>query len=306
MIRLIKLHNLRNKPHNNIPTNAITLDSMIRSLMCCLLLCCLLMPQMLFAARENERGRHNGIVASVSIGAEYMSHKAGNGRVSGVMMSANPSLGWNLWDYAKIEAFGSFGGTPTEINGVYPYGANELVTLNLTRGTFTRPYLLGTKAGYNVSSIFKYWQHSIFINVGFDKGRDNFTGIGFPYEVTKDSTRLFIELEGRARINQKYAIEYALRVSNLKENITFVSGMSALIAYGYGIKASAGFQYRLSEWICFFARLVGEYSNMNTTSSSINLTTGQNPQSSALKPNASVVVAYPATTYIGVQWGFGF
>ncbi|MGX3045888.1 hypothetical protein [Helicobacter sp. T3_23-1056] len=270
------------------------------------------------AQKMLESGQRTGLVASASIGADYLHHKAGESRLGGLLMSINASLGWNWRDYGKLEFSGRFGAGTNNIYGAYPIGATQtstqpLSSLSFKGGVFIE-YGVEAKGGYNLASIFKAWKYPLFINVGSEIYALVEGAVYAPYSTGLVLTRFFVELDGGVVLSQKWALEYIARVSAAGGSVTFsgvdiVSNESSLdsIISGYGLKFGLGGRYKMGKNAYFFVRANVAYQNLSAGANKT-IAIKTNPATNGLNAGATANVRYPASDsiYAGLQFGFGY
>lgn len=275
------------------------------------------------AQKMLESGQRTGLVARASIGADYLHHKAGASRLGGLLMSINGTLGWNWRDYGKLEFSGRFGAGTNNIYGAYPIGATQtgtqpLSSLSFKGGVFME-YGAEAKGGYNLVSALKAWKYPLFINFGSEIYAFVQGAVYAPYATGLALTRFFVELDGGAVLTQKWALEYAARVSLAGGSVTFsgvdlTSNDASLdsIISGYGLKFGLGGRYKMGKNAYFFARVNVAYQNLSageqkSITIKANPTTNK-PETNGLNAGASANVRYPASDsiYAGLQFGFGY
>lgn len=274
------------------------------------------------AQKTLESGARTGFVGRVGIGGEYLNHKAGASRLDGLIMSINGTLGWNWRDYAKLEFSAGFGAGTNNIYGAYPIGATQIGAQPLLNQNFNTKFKGGAfidfggeiKGGYNPISILKAWQYPLFINLG---GEMRFLAQGAtlsPYATTIFTSNLFVELDGQARLNQKWTLEYLARffvaagsISIDGASITQSAADLSSIISGYGLKFSLGTQYKMGKNAYFFTRLNLTYQNLSAGDTK-QITISTNSTDEGINAGASANVRYPQshTIYTGLQLGFGF
>ena len=270
------------------------------------------------AQKMLESGQRTGLVARASIGADYLHHKAGASRLGGLVMSINASLGWNWRDYGKLEFSGRFGAGTNNIYGAYPIGATQtgtqpLSSLSFKGGVFI-DYGAEAKGGYNLASMFKAWKYPLFINFGSEFYTLVQSAVYTPYATGLVLTRFFVELEGGAVLNQKWALEYIARVSAaggfiVISGVDITSSDASLdsATSGYGLKFGLGGRYKMGKNAYFFVRANVAYQNLGAGEHK-SITIRQNPATNGLNAGASANVRYPASDsiYAGLQFGFGY
>lgn len=274
------------------------------------------------AQKTLESGARTGFVGRVGIGGEYLNHKAGESKLDGLIMSINGTLGWNWRDVGKLEFSGRFGAGTNNIYGAYPIGATQIGAQPLLNQNFNTKFKGGLfidfggeiKGGYNPISILKAWQYPLFINLGSEM-RFLVQGASLsPYATTIFTSNLFVELDGQARLNQKWTLEYLARFFVAAGSISIdgisitqsAADLSSIIS-GYGLKFSLGTQYKMGKNAYFFTRLNLTYQNLSACDTK-QITISTNSTDEGINAGASANVRYPQshTIYTGLQLGFGF
>lgn len=273
-----------------------------------------------YSAIENVKSdssyRRNGFLGRIGIGADYLYHKA-DSKLGGVVMSLNGALGWNFRDYAKLEMGASFGAGPINIKGAYPIGAAQIGTQPLSKFHFNGGIALNfgfeLKGGYNISSAFKAWDNALYINGGVEVAILSHWATYVPYSTMLGFMDLFVELEGRSALNQKWAIDYFVRgfggasmINISSEDLqTSESDMLSSVRL-WGLKVGFGGSYKIGDKAFVFVRLVSAYYN-SSVGQSKHVSITQNPTTNGLNAGAAANFKYPKshTLYGGVQFGVG-
>ena len=271
------------------------------------------------AQKTLESGQRTGLIGRLSIGGDYLRHKAGDTTLDGLLMSINGTLGWNWRDYGKLEFSGRFGSGTNNIHGSYPIGATQtgaqpLSSLNTFRDGVFIEFGGEVKGGYNFASIFKAWKYPLFINVGSEIQALVQSATYSPYGTALILTNFFVELDGGIDLNQKWALEYLARVAAIGGIIEIggfdiTSSETSLNSStsGYKLKFGLGGRYKMDKNAYFFARVNVIYQNLNAGTNK-QITISQNPETNKLNAGASANVRYPASDmiYAGLQFGFGY
>ena len=261
--------------------------------------------------------RKNGFIGRIGIGADYLYHKAGDTTLGGVVMSLNGALGWNWRDYAKLEFGASLGAGPLDIKGAYPIGAEQIGTQPLSRFDFSGGIALNfgfdLKGGYNISSAFKAWDNALYINGGFEVAILSHWTTYVPYSAVLGFLNLFVEVEGRSALSQKWAIDYFVRgfggasVVNIGGEDLQTSEADMLSeARLWGLKVGIGGSYKIGDRAFVFVRLVSAYYNSGAGQSK-HISIKPNATLNGLNAGAEANFKYPKShsVYGGVQFGVG-
>lgn len=263
-----------------------------------------------------ESNRQNGFVGRIGIGADYLYHKADSSSVSGVVMSANGALGWNWRDYAKMEVAGFIGAAPNDIKGAYPIGATQIGNQPLSNFNFKGGIFLNfgfeAKGGYNISSAFKAWDNALFINAGAEVAILAHWATYVPYSTQLSFLNLFVELEGRSALTQKWAIDYFVRgfvgtsligiSGELQTSESEIFSQTSL----WGVKLGIGTRYKIGDKAFVFVRLITAYYNLGAGQDK-RISVNQNATLNGLNKGAEAIFKYPKShsIYGGVQFGIG-
>lgn len=261
--------------------------------------------------------RKNGFIGRIGIGADYLYHKAGDTTLEGVVMSLNGALGWNWRDYAKLEFGASLGAGPLDIKGAYPIGAEQIGAQPLSRFDFSGGIALNfgfdLKGGYNISSAFKAWDNALYINGGFEVAILSHWTTYVPYSAVLGFLNLFVEVEGRSALSQKWAIDYFVRgfggasVVNIGGEDLQTSEADMLSeARLWGLKVGIGGSYKIGDRAFVFVRLVSAYYNSGAGQSK-RISIKPNATLNGLNAGAEANFKYPKShsVYGGVQFGVG-
>ncbi len=261
--------------------------------------------------------RKNGFIGRIGIGADYLYHKAGDTTLGGVVMSLNGALGWNWRDYAKLEFGASLGAGPLDIKGAYPIGAEQIGAQPLSRFDFSGGIALNfgfdLKGGYNISSAFKAWDNALYINGGFEVAILSHWTTYVPYSAVLGFLNLFVEVEGRSALSQKWAIDYFVRgfggasVVNIGGEDLQTSEADMLSeARLWGLKVGIGGSYKIGDRAFVFVRLVSAYYNSGAGQSK-RISIKPNATLNGLNAGAEANFKYPKShsVYGGVQFGVG-
>lgn len=261
--------------------------------------------------------RKNGFIGRIGIGADYLYHKAGDTTLGGVVMSLNGALGWNWRDYAKLEFGATLGVGPLDIKGAYPIGAEQIGAQPLSRFDFSGGIALNfgfdLKGGYNISSAFKAWDNALYINGGFEVAILSHWTTYVPYSAVLGFLNLFVEVEGRSALSQKWAIDYFVRgfggasVVNIGGEDLQTSESDMLSeARLWGLKVGIGGSYKIGDRAFVFVRLVSAYYNSGAGQSK-RISIKPNATLNGLNAGAEANFKYPKShsVYGGVQFGVG-
>lgn len=261
--------------------------------------------------------RKNGFIGRIGIGADYLYHKAGDTTLGGVVMSLNGALGWNWRDYAKLEFGATLGAGPLDIKGAYPIGAEQIGAQPLSRFDFSGGIALNfgfdLKGGYNISSAFKAWDNALYINGGFEVAILSHWTTYVPYSAVLGFLNLFVEVEGRSALSQKWAIDYFVRgfggasVVNIGGEDLQTSESDMLSeARLWGLKVGIGGSYKIGDRAFVFVRLVSAYYNSGAGQSK-RISIKPNATLNGLNAGAEANFKYPKShsVYGGVQFGVG-
>lgn len=261
--------------------------------------------------------RKNGFIGRIGIGADYLYHKAGDTTLGGVVMSLNGALGWNWRDYAKLEFGATLGAGPLDIKGAYPIGAQQIGAQPLSRFDFSGGIALNfgfdLKGGYNISSAFKAWDNALYINGGFEVAILSHWTTYVPYSAVLGFLNLFVEVEGRSALSQKWAIDYFVRgfggasVVNIGGEDLQTSEADMLSeARLWGLKVGIGGSYKIGDRAFVFVRLVSAYYNSGAGQSK-RISIKPNATLNGLNAGAEANFKYPKShsVYGGVRFGVG-
>ena len=232
-------------------------------------------------------------------------------------MSLNGALGWNWRDYAKLEFGASLGAGPLDIKGAYPIGAQQIGAQPLSRFDFSGGIALNfgfdLKGGYNISSAFKAWDNALYINGGFEVAILSHWTTYVPYSAVLGFLNLFVEVEGRSALSQKWAIDYFVRgfggasVVNIGGEDLQTSEADMLSeARLWGLKVGIGGSYKIGDRAFVFVRLVSAYYNSGAGQSK-RISIKPNATLNGLNAGAEANFKYPKShsIYGGVQFGVG-
>lgn len=260
--------------------------------------------------------RRNGFLGRIGISADYLYHKA-DSELSGVIMSVNGALGWNWRDYAKLEVGTSLGAGPLDIKGAYPIGAEQIGAQPLSRFDFSGGIALNfgfeLKGGYNISSAFKAWGNALYINGGVEVAILSHWTTYVPYSAVLGFMDLFVEVEGRSALSQKWAIDYFVRgfggasvVTIGGEDLQTSESEIASNARLWGLKVGIGGSYKIGDKAFMFVRLVSAYYNSGAGQSK-RISIKPNATLNGLNAGAEANFKYPKShsVYGGVQFGIG-
>lgn len=261
--------------------------------------------------------RRNGFLGRIGISADYLYHKAGGTTLDGVIMSVNGALGWNWRDYAKLEVGAILGAGPLDIKGAYPIGAEQIGTQPLSRFDFSGGIALNfgfeLKGGYNISSAFKAWDNALFINGGVEVAILSHWTTYVPYSTLLGFMNLFVEVEGRSALSQKWTIDYFVRgfggasvVTIGGEDLQTSESEIASSARLWGLKVGIGGSYKIGDRAFVFVRLVSAYYNSGAGQSR-RISIKPNATLNGLNAGAEANFKYPKShsVYGGVQFGVG-
>lgn len=268
-------------------------------------------------ADDLESNRRNGFLGRIGIGADYLYHKADSSIVSGIVMSAQGALGWNWRDYGKFEVGGFIGAGPTNIKGVYPIGAEQIGNKPLSNFSFNGGTALNfgieLKGGYNISSAFKMWDNALYINSGVEVAILSHWATYVPYTTQLSFLSIFVELEGRSALSQKWILDYFVRgfggssligigAEDLQSNESSIFSETNL----WGLKLGFGTSYKIGDRAFAFVRIVASY-YYSTLGQSKYIVIKQNATLNGLNKGAEANFKYPKShsIYSGVQFGIG-
>ncbi|MWV67169.1 hypothetical protein DCO58_05700 [Helicobacter saguini] len=279
-----------------------------------------------YALKESESGQRNGYVGNFILGFDYL-HQANNASLfstpnnnnallSGVRSSIGADVGWNFYDYVKLEFNILAGFAPTRVNGNFLSGFDT----NILNPNYTIKDIvyfnmnMGGKIGYNLSSITKNFSHAIFLNLGVSFNSDTY-GSAVIYDVVDNV--LFLEIEGSKKLPNRFRLEYAGRIGFNAGTLAITGDIGSYARNannafsGYSLLCSLGFSYRLGDSynIAFFMRLNVLYRYVGGEKSSRVVTTpADNTDNGLFLAGVSSNVTYPAThlLYSGVHFGFKF
>ena len=260
--------------------------------------------------------RRNGFLGRIGISADYLYHKA-DSELSGVVMSLNGALGWNWRDYAKLEVGAILGAGPMDIKGAYPIGAEQIGTQPLSNFNFNGGIALNfgfeLKGGYNISSAFKAWDNALYINGGIELAILSHWATYVPYSTVMGFVDLFVEVEGRSALSQKWAIDYFVRgfggasvVTIGGEDLQTSANDMLSSARLWGLKVGFGGSYKIGDRAFVFVRLVSAYYNSGAGQSK-RISIKPNATLNGVNAGAEANFKYPKShsIYGGVQFGVG-
>ena len=268
-----------------------------------------------------KSNRKNGFVGRIGISADYLYHRADSSQnssnISGVIMSIQGALGWNWRDYAKAEVGLLLGAGPTDIKGAYPIGAEQIGAQPLSnfsfKGGIALNFAFEAKGGYNISSAFKAWDNAFFINAGVEVAILSHFATYTPYSTQLGFLNLFVEIEGRSALTQKWAVDYFVRGfggasligiggEDLQTSESEIFSQTSL----WGVKIGIGTSYKISDKAFVFVRLVSAYYNSGAGQNK-RISIKQNPSLNGLNAGAGANFKYPKSHlfYGGVQFGVG-